>query len=136
MFPSYNSRSFRRIALGETASGRYLQLYPSPREQYHGGAHAALSRLDLDQRVFFYRTVVEQTLDEYRERENDDPIKHVYLLERYWPAKFNYPPGLYEAWSGTPRPDRAAWWLVGEFDVGAKEDPARLLAGALRGALP
>jgi hypothetical protein len=136
MFPSHNSQSFRRLAVGETAAGQYVQLYPSPREQFHGGAHGDLARLDLDGRAFFYRAVVEQTLKEYAEREGDDPVTHVYLLEKYWPAKFNYPRGLYEVWSGTPRPDRAAWRLVGEFDASGKEAPARLLADEPRGANP
>jgi hypothetical protein len=136
MFPSHSSQSFRRVALGETASGRYLQLYPSPREQFHRGAHGDLARLDLDKRVFFYRTVVEQTLREYSGRESDDPVKHVYLLEKYWPVKFNYPAGLYEAWSGTPRPERVAWRLVTEFDTGLKEAPAKLMADELAGVRP
>ena len=136
MFPSHNSQSFRRIAVGEMASGRYVQLYPSPREQFRRGAHGDLSRLDLDKRALFYRPVIEQTLSEYADRERDDPVRHVYLLEKYWPVKFNYPADLYEAWSGTPRPDRVSWRLVGEFDAGVKEAPAKLIADELAGERP
>jgi hypothetical protein len=136
MFPSHNSQSFRRIALGETESGRSLQIYPSPREQFRRGAYGDLSRLDLDKRALFYRPVVEQTLSEYAERERDDPVRHVYLLEKYWPVKFNYPADLYETRSGTPRPERVSWRLVGEFDTGLKEAPAKLMADELDGARP
>ena len=136
MFPSHSSQSFRRVALGETASGRYRRLYPSPREQFHRGAHSDLTRLDLDRRLVFYRSAVEQTLREYAERQRDDPVKHVYLLEKYWPAKFNYPADLYESWSGIPRPDRAAWRLVSEFDVNTNDAPVRSVADERDGAPP
>jgi hypothetical protein len=136
MFPSHNSQAFRRIAVGETESGRYVQLYPSPREQFRRGAYRDLSRLDLDKRALFYRPVVEQTLSEYAERERDDPVRHVYLLEKFWPVKFNYPANLYEAWSGTARPDRVAWRLVGEFEARVNDAPARLIADELAGARP
>ncbi len=136
MFPSHNSQSFRRIAVGETETGRFLQLYPSPREQFRRGARGDLSRLDLDKRAIFYRPVVEQTLTEYADREGDDPVRHVYLLEKFWPVKFNYPANLYEAWMGTPRPDRVAWRLVGEFNADAKQAPAKLIADELAGVRP
>src|SRR5947207_382943 len=50
MFPSHNTRSLRRVAVGRTAAGKYLELHPSPFEQYRGGFHANLTRVELDGR--------------------------------------------------------------------------------------
>jgi hypothetical protein len=119
MFPSYYSESSRRVAVGKTNAGRYLQLHPSPREQYRGGVHGDLTRVELERRGFFYRAAVERSIEANAERELPDPIAHVFLFEKFWPAKFNYPADLYEAWSARSRPDRVSWRLVGEFDAGS-----------------
>src|SRR5262249_39345139 len=62
MFPSHNTRGLRRVAIGRTVAGKYLQLYPSPFEQYRGGVHHDLTHVDLDARGHSYRTAVEKTL--------------------------------------------------------------------------
>jgi hypothetical protein len=117
MFPAHNTRSMHRVAIGKTASGNLLQLQPSPRDQYRAGMERDFTRIDLEGRGFFYRTAVEATVAAAAARDPADPVTHVYLFEKSRPAKFNYPGDLYEAWSGTPRPDRVAWRLVDEFDV-------------------
>jgi hypothetical protein len=119
MFPSHNTRGLRRLAIGRTVAGKYVQLHPSPFEQYRGGVHRDLTRVDLDARGLFYRPAVEQTVQRTIASNSSDPVRHVYLFEKSWPAKFNYPADLYEAWSGTPRPDRVSWRLIDEFDVSA-----------------
>jgi hypothetical protein len=117
MFPSYNTRGLRRVAIGKTAAGKYLQLHPGPFEQYRGGVHCDLTHVDLDARGLYYRTAVEQTLQRSGAGTSADRVAHVYLFEKLWPAKFNYPADLYEAWSGSPKPARATWRLIDEFDV-------------------
>ena len=136
MFPSYYSESSRRVAVGESKSGRHLQLHPSPREQYRGGLYGDLTRVELERRGFFYRAAVEQTLKANAKGALSDPIAHVFLFEKYRPAKFNYPADLYEAWSGTRRPDRAAWRLVGEFDAASPDRAAHAPAEQPRGEGP
>lgn len=119
MFPAHNTNSMRRVAVGKTAAGKFLQLHPSPRDQYRQGVNRDFTRVDLEGRGFFYRPIVEQTLQTAGGGDSADPVAHVHLFERYWPAKFNYPTELYEAWSGTPRPHRTFWRVVEEFDVPA-----------------
>ena len=122
MFPTYSTESSRRVAVGQTASGRYVQLHPSPFQQYRGGAGGDLTRIELEQRGLFYRAAVEQTLNLTRAHQSGDPVSHAFLFEKYWPAKFNYPDALYEAWSGSPKPDRFSWRLVDEFETGARNN--------------
>ena len=115
-FPSYYTESLRRVAVGRTASGRFVELHPSPFQQYRGGVHGELTRVDLERRGLFYRAAVEQALQRCR-RDADDPVQQLTLLEQFWPAKFNYPDELYKSWWGSPKPDRRSWRLVDEFDV-------------------
>jgi hypothetical protein len=116
MFPSYKTESSRRVAVGQTESGRYFELHPSPLTQYLGGVQGDLGRVDLERRGLFYAAAVEQTLQRCR-HEADDPVQHAWLFEQYWPAKFNYPDKMYESYWGNRKPDRRSWRLLGEFDV-------------------
>ena len=106
MFPSHNTRSLRRVAIGRTAAGKYLELHPSPFQQYRGGVHGDLTRVELDARGLGYRDAVERVVTLSGATRLSDPVTHVYLFEKYWPSKFNFPADLYEAWAGAPKPDR------------------------------
>ncbi len=117
MFPAHNTRSLRRVAVGKTASGKFLQLHPTPRAQFRGGNAGDLTRIELESRGFFYRATVEQTLRLIGGNDPLDPVTHVYLFEKYWPAKLNYPVDMYESWAQSAKPDRVAWRLVEEFDI-------------------
>lgn len=117
MFPAHDSDSVRRIAAGRTVSGRYVQIVPSLFQQYRAGARSDLTRLDLDRRGVFNRAVIEKTLRATTATRVDDPVEHVFVFEKYWPDKFNYPDDLYQKWWGAPKPDRASWRLLEEFDV-------------------
>ncbi|HLJ12716.1 MAG TPA: hypothetical protein VKU82_16085 [Planctomycetaceae bacterium] len=119
MFPSYDSQSFRRIALGKTATGKYVRLQPSSLQQYRGGVHGDLTRVDIERRGLFYRSAVMQSLKSTFAIQEHDPVARIFLFEEYWPAKFNYPDDLYKHWSGDEKPDRRFWRLVDEFDVAA-----------------
>ncbi|MGE5193176.1 MAG: hypothetical protein ACM3U2_11830 [Deltaproteobacteria bacterium] len=129
MFPSHNTRSLRRVAIDKTAAGKYVQLHPSPFQQYRGGVHGDLTHVELDARGLAYRDSVEQIVRLSGASRLSDPVAHVYLFEKYWPSKYNYPADLYEAWAGTPKPDRVAWRLIDEFDVPAEGSQVDLPAG-------
>jgi hypothetical protein len=129
MFPSHNTRGLRRVAIGRTVAGKYLQLHPSPFEQHRGGVHGDLTRVDLDARGLYYRTTVEQALKKSGAATFADPVAHVYLFEKSWPAKFNYPADLYEAWFGSPRPDRVSSRLVDEFEISVSGAHSRATPG-------
>ncbi len=117
MFPGFFTESSRRIAVGKTQSGRYLQLLPGAYQQYRGGVNAALTHLDLEREGAVFRAAANRALELAADSCRQDPIVHVYLLERYWPDKFNYPAAQYEAWFGTAKPKRHSWRLRDEFDV-------------------
>ena len=128
MFPSYYAESSRRVAVGRTASGRYVELHPSLFQQYRGGVHGDLTHVELERRGLFFPAAVERTLQRSR-HDADDPVQTVWLCEQYWPAKFNYPDDLYESWWGSRKPDRRSWRLLGEFDVvdgQLREKPTRV----------
>lgn len=119
MFPSYSTESVRRVAVGQTRSGKFVRLLPSPLQQVRGGVHGDLTRVDLERRRFFYRSTVEQTLKTTSANQQHDPVRHVFLFEEFRPVKFNYSDDLYKSWSGTQRPHRTYWRLTEEFDVAA-----------------
>ena len=129
MFPHPYTQTARRVALGRTESGRYVQLGPSPCEQYRGGVHSDLTRLDLDRRALFFRQTVDRTVAATTSQLAADPVRRVWLCEAWWPAKYNYPPDVYEAWAGTSRPDRRYWRTIGEYDVETVQ-PGSHAAGA------
>lgn len=117
MFPAHNTQSVRRVAVGRTRSGKLLQLHPSPHDQFRGGTAGDLTRIELESRGLFYRAAVEHTLRLCNVGRPADPVTHVYLFEKYWPVKYNYPADIYEAWAYAPKPDRVTWRLFDEFDV-------------------
>jgi len=126
MFPSHNTRSLRRVAVGRTAAGKFVRLHPSAVQQYRGGVRGDLTHVDLDARGLAYRDSVEQIVRLAAAMRLADPVTHVYLFEKSWPSKYNYPGDLYEAWAGVPKPDRVAWRVVDEFDAagpGLQNDP-------------
>jgi hypothetical protein len=47
----------------------------------------------------------------------EDPIAYVFLVEKYWPVRFNLPDTLYEAKYGEPNPHRVAYRILDEGTV-------------------
>ncbi|MSR56295.1 MAG: hypothetical protein EXS05_01300 [Planctomycetaceae bacterium] len=117
MFLFHYTESLRRVAVGRTQSGKFVQLVPSGLLQYRGGVQGDLTRVDLDRAGGYYRAAVEHALHRAAATGDLDSIVHVELYEHYWPAKFNYPPEMYESWCGEPHPHRRYWRLREEFDV-------------------
>ncbi|WP_166820368.1 hypothetical protein [Thalassoroseus pseudoceratinae] len=120
MFPNYPSWSARRIALVETQSGQYFQILPSRRQQYRRGSEKTHSRLDLPRNDDALRQAAEVALADFRSSSasSDDPPTYVFLLEQFWPVRFNLPDDLYEAAYGTENPRRKSWRIVDESAVG------------------
>ncbi len=120
MFPNYPAWSARRVALVETESGRYFQILPTRHEQFRRGSQRTHSRLDLPRNDNALRQAAEVALTEFRGLPIavDDPPSYVFLIEQFWPVRFNLPDDLYEAAYNTENPRRKSWRIVDESAVG------------------
>jgi hypothetical protein len=124
MFPGYECFSFRRTAVGKTASGRYVELLPGPMQKFHWGVRRDLTRVELLRTRAALRPAVTDVLRRTAAAYADDPVRHVYLLEQYWPARFNYTDRAYERLYGEPKPRRRYWKVFEEYDVPASTPDA------------
>jgi hypothetical protein len=111
MFPGFATRSVRRVALGQTASGDYVVLHPSPWSQFREGVGHDLTRVDLDRSGVGLQSLVETVRLRTLAQRRDNPIVRVLLCEQSWPVKFNFRDDHYTAWTGEPKPVE---WLLGE----------------------
>ncbi len=120
MFPNYPAWSARRVALVETESGQYFQILPSRHEQYRRGSQRTHSRLDLPRNDDAFRQAAEVALNDFRKSQaaTDNPPTYVFLLEQFWPVRFNLPDDLYQAAYETENPRRKSWRIVDESAVG------------------
>ena len=116
MFPDYACLSTRRLAVGRTHRGQYVAVFPGPGQQFRWGLHQDFSRVELDRLPGTNRRVIEETLRRTAAAHAADPIETVTVIEQYWPARFNYPPALYETLYGQPRPDRRYWRVVEQLN--------------------
>ena len=118
MFPNYPSFSSRRTALGQTKSGRYVEVFPTSKVRYRRGGHRDLTRFDFPRNDASLRLVVAETLKLQEPQEASDPVTYVFLIEKTWPVRFNLPDDLYEEVYREPNPRRHAWRIVDEGAVG------------------
>lgn len=141
MFPGFQSRSTRRIAIGVTGTGQTLLLHPSDRQQFREGLSRDMSRPDLERSSRHFRNLAETVRLQTAAQEADDPIVHVLLCEQFWPTKFNFSDRNYAHWMGALKPASqrsgqsaaaelldpppgipwASWRILQEYDV----DPGR-----------
>lgn len=121
MFPSYVSESTRKLAVARTEGGVYRQLVPGPRDQFRWGQTDRATRFDLDRGGHFWQEAAERALERSAGRHRDDPIVYVYLIEEYWPVRFNLSEELYESEYGEPKPARRYWRVVDQFAVDGAE---------------
>jgi hypothetical protein len=117
MFPNYPSYSTRRFALGQTRSGEYLMVFPSAKVRHRRGGHGDISRFDLPRNDAALRKAVSDHFQAHPPEAMEDPGSYVFLVERYWPVKFNLPDELYEARYGEPNPRRAAYRILDEGSI-------------------
>lgn len=116
MFPGHYTESTHRVALGRTASGRYVQLIPGPWQQFHEGVHGDLTRADMDRSGIFFEAIARQVLRLTAEEFAADPIVHVDLLEQYWAMKHNLPVDP-AAEPEFPPTSHRYWRRLKEFDL-------------------
>ncbi len=122
MFPNYPSFSARRLALGQTESGRYVRVFPTSNVKYRRGGHRDMTRFDLPRNDAALRTAVEETLQSRAGEETSDPVAYVFLIEKYWPVRFNLPEELYQYQYGELNPHRHSWRILDEGPVAEAGD--------------
>ena len=110
MFPGFATRSVRRVALGQTASGDYVVLHPSPWSQFREGVAHDLTRADLDRSGDGFQSLVETVRLRTLAQRRDDPLVRVLLCEQSWPVKYNFRDDHYTRFVGEPKPVE---WLLG-----------------------
>ncbi|RPI89998.1 MAG: hypothetical protein EHM42_02070 [Planctomycetaceae bacterium] len=104
MFPGFQSQSTRRVAIGQTRSGRWIVLHPSGRQQFREGLWGDMSRADLERAALYFRAIAEQVRLQTLGERVDDPLVRVILGEQYWPTKFNLSDRNYIRWMGEAKP--------------------------------
>jgi len=141
MFPSFATQSVRRVALGQTETGQYVVLHPSPWSQFREGVQADLTRADLDRSGGGFQALVESVRRRTRSQRTEDPVVRVLMCEQYWPVKFNLRDEHYipllgqgkpaELPFGEPLPavlapppgiPHAAWRVVREYTVDERSE--------------
>jgi len=117
MFPNYPSFSARRFALGQTESGRFLKVFPTSKIQFRRGANGEHTRFDLPRNDAALRKAVQETLESARPQNREDPVTYVFLVEKYWPVRFNLPEPLYQKAFGEENPHRSSYRILDEGSV-------------------
>lgn len=105
MFPGFNCYSERRLALVETTDGRYLQVFPTPRQRYRGGVQGHLTRADLERSGACWRHVARRETARFA-AEHPGQMRQAWLVEEYWPVRFNLSDARYERVYGEANPRR------------------------------
>ncbi len=121
MFPNYQTKSQRSFAVGKTRQGRHIDLLNELDQRFHWGQDQSLLRTDIDRSGALLKSAVQRELARDRLQNADDPVEHVYLIEEYWPARFNLPDQLYRREYDGDKPDRRYWRVVAEFDAPSTE---------------
>lgn len=121
MFPGYRSNGQRVVVLGETESGRFVELYPTSRQR-RLGLGGALTRLDMQPQPFAGTsgTALEAEVAlSVSAQPDDDPIRFVHFVAETWPSKFNMPHWAYEriALAGDPPRDSRTWTTIASRDT-------------------
>ncbi|MDA1015665.1 MAG: hypothetical protein O3A00_14575 [Planctomycetota bacterium] len=94
MFPGYETWSHRTYVVGETSSGKGVQLYPGPRERF-STRPGGISRLDLfpgyqnGQAKLLYQSAIQREHEIYRRLHPSDPLVQIIVIEQFWPARSN-----------------------------------------------
>jgi len=115
MFPTHECFSVRSVAIGRTATGKFVKIFPGPAQRYRWGAGGGLTRTERNPDAG--ERLIQKTLTLRADADASDPIVYAYLMEQYWPVRFNYPDKLYDSLYDRPHPNRRYWRIVREFDV-------------------
>jgi hypothetical protein len=76
-----------------------------------------LTRFDLPRNDAALRKAVAEHFAAHPPAGRDDPISYVFLVEKYWPVRFNLPDDLYESEFGEANPHRVAYRILDEGPV-------------------
>ena len=117
MFAGHPAESSRRLVIAKTDDGRFVQFIPGSGQRFRWGRGGDATRIDLDRRTVHLRAAVEYELRCFRSIAPDRPLERIYVVEQYWPARFNLPDGLYEATYREPNPRRKYWRVLHEADI-------------------
>lgn len=117
MFPDYETESTRRLVLGLTNRGRFIQLLPAEEHRFRWGIDGTVSRIDIDGRGVQLNAPLRRRVALFNEGHPEDRIESVLLVEQYWPSRFNLPDDLYEDAFGEPHPHRRSWRIVRQTPV-------------------
>lgn len=117
MFPGSYDVSTRRVAIAQTRSGTYYQVYPNAAQRFRGGVNGDMTRADRDRSGVRFRTLVEHELARQQPRFKEDPIVRVSLVEQFWPSRLNLPEDMGEAWAGQPARDVRYWRVLDTVDA-------------------
>ncbi len=120
MFPGYTTETSRRMVVGVTAEGRYIQILPAANHHFRWGINNEVARIDVDRRLENLKPEIEKSLRRFLAEHPDDPVMLLLIVEQYWPSKYNLPDDLYEATFGKPNLHPRYWRVLngGEFAVG------------------
>lgn len=120
MFPGYTTETSRRQMIGETASGRFVELLPAANHHFLWGINHKVRRIDVDRSEANYRPELGRQVRRYLKQHPDDRIVKIYVVERYWPSKYNLPDDIYQAAYGEPNPRRKYRRVIGTAAVTAE----------------
>ncbi len=123
MYPFYRTTSSRPLAFGRTKNGTCVELLPSPLQEFRWGLDGTATRTDMDRGFRYTSSTIRKVLRSSKHADHN-PIVHVYVIEEYWPARFNLPDDVYSRtidWpprsAGQSNPRRKYWKVLEEFDV-------------------
>lgn len=119
MYPHYEAESVRRLVLGRTERGTYVQLLPTPRDRFRWGNHDQATRYDLDRRELHLKTTTAAAVNRYGVAPSHGSLREVLVIDRYWPVRFNLADDLYRETYGKANPRREYFRVVAEADVSA-----------------
>lgn len=122
MFPDYETESARRMVLGLTDDGRFVQLLPAAEHRFRWGVDGTVSRIDIDRRTPQLDEPLKRQIDRFEERRPGNPIHSVLVVEQFWPNKFNLPGDLYESTYGERLPRRRHWRILLERPLNENGD--------------
>ncbi len=94
MFPGYETWAHRTFAVGKTADGQAVQLFPGPRERF-STRPGGITRLDFFPSYSFshatplFQTAIQRQLELFRRVHPEVAIEQVVVVEQFWPSRSN-----------------------------------------------
>ncbi|MFQ5731225.1 MAG: hypothetical protein ACE5KM_04625 [Planctomycetaceae bacterium] len=106
MFPGYSTTTSQISVVGQAGERRFVKLLPATSHRYRFGVGNAATRMDMDRRRSNIEPTLQRLLKRYDAEHPDEPIETVFVVETYWPSRFNLPDDLYREVYGETNPHR------------------------------